>query len=433
MFEAPSKTIERHHWNSLYLTSAFCLIVMTLAVGTQPLYLRSVLGVSPEVAGTINANIMVLAETLELFVVGAVGYLSDRFGRVRIMALGFIVAGIGALMAPFSSVISQALGGDGLLFYYLARLVLAVGIGAIWPQVTTLAGDYTSTANRSRLMANNAFMMAFGKTLVYVVLMQIPLHAGVVLTMLLISLTAFAGAGLSRFHLIDVAPRLHQSSIPWREIWMLLRTQSRLRLCFATSFLARSDMVITALFLMLWYVYFADILGVTDTAAAARGGLMIGFAGVVVMVSIPIWKIVMYRYGRVLAILVGLALSAMGFISMGLVGNPFDWFILLPVALTAAGQAGCFVAPQVLTVDVSPPNILGSVLGASNVVGGIGIIFFVQVGGFLFDTLGPTAPFIFVGIANALVLIYAIWVHKDGDTMTLTTNDLHPIFLDLKE
>jgi hypothetical protein len=39
---------------------------MTLSLGTQPLYLRSVLGISPANAGAINANIMVLAELLEL-------------------------------------------------------------------------------------------------------------------------------------------------------------------------------------------------------------------------------------------------------------------------------------------------------------------------------------------------------------------------------
>ena len=409
LIDAPRQQVEPHHWNALYLASAFCLILMTLAVGTQPLYLRNVLGISPDSAGTINANIMVLAETLELFVVGAVGYLSDRLGRVRIMAAGFAVAAIGALMAPFSAAISQVLGGGGLVVYYVSRLILAAGIGAIWPQTSTLAGDYTTESNRARLMANNAFMMAFGKTLVYIILMRIPLHAGVIVAMLLIAATAFAGAWLARYHLIDVAPRLGQRAIPWREIGRLLRDTPKLRLCFATAFLSRSDMVITALFLMLWYVYFADIVGVTDEQAAARGGLMIGLAGIVVMLSIPVWKMVIHSYGRVAAIVAGLSLSGLGFVAMGMVVNPFDWLIVLPVILTAAGQAGCFVAPQVLTVDVTPPGILGSVLGASNVVGGIGIIFFVQVGGVLFDVFGPPAPFIFVGLANFIVVAYALF------------------------
>ena len=43
-----------HHLNTLYLLAAICMIFMTFAVAIQPLYLRSVLGVSLEGAGTIN-------------------------------------------------------------------------------------------------------------------------------------------------------------------------------------------------------------------------------------------------------------------------------------------------------------------------------------------------------------------------------------------
>lgn len=401
------QTVQPHHWNALYLLSACCLIVMTLTVGTQALYLQNVLGISPSKAGTINANIMVLAETLELFVIAGVGYLSDRLGRVRILSIGFAVAGVGAFLSAFSAEIAHSIGGDGLVVYYMARLVLAAGIGAIWPQMATLAGDYAPEASRAHQMSNNAFMMAFGKTLVYLILMRIPLHAGVVVTMLLIAGTAFAGALLARGCLIDVAPRLEQRTIPWRRITGLLQESARLRLCFATSFLTRSDMVITAVFLMLWFVHFAHSANVTGEQAAARGGLLIGLAGVVVMISIPVWKGIIHTYGRVHSIVWGLGLSGVGFLSVGLVSNPFDWFIVLPVILTAAGQAGCFVAPQVLVVDLSPPDILGSVLGASNVIGSIGIIFFVQIGGILFDVMGPSSPFVFVGLANFIVIAYA--------------------------
>ncbi|MBF0462848.1 MAG: MFS transporter [Magnetococcales bacterium] len=406
--------VEAHHWNALYLLSALCLILMTLAVGTQALYLQSVLGIAPAEAGTINANIMALAEALELVVIGGVGYLSDRIGRVRILVLGFLVAGVGALLASFSASIAQMVGCSGLLLYYLARLVLAAGIGAVWPQVAALAGDYTSEANRTHLLANNIFMMAFGKTLVYLILMRIPVQAGVVCTMLLIALTAFVGAWLTRRCLIDVAPRLRQHGIPWRTIGHLLRDEPRLRVCLATAFLTRSDMVITAIFLMLWYVFSAHSVGVGDAEAAAQGGMMIGLAGVMVMLSIPVWKRIIHRYGRLPAIIAGLALSGMGFVLMGLIEHPFEGWIVLPVLLAAAGQSGCFVAPQIVTVDVSPPDMLGSVLSVFNVVGSLGIIFFVQVGGVLFDLLGPSSPFVFVGLANFVVIAYALYTLAPG-------------------
>jgi DHA1 family tetracycline resistance protein-like MFS transporter len=169
-------------------------------------------------------------------------------------------------------------------------------------------------------------------------------------------------------------------------------------------------MVITALFLMLWCVYFAEQAGVTREEAAAHGGLMIGLAGVVVMLSLPFWKAFIEHYGRIPAITASVALSGLGFILMGLVVNPFDWFVVLPVTVTAAGQAGCFVTPSILAVDVTPPDIRGSLLGAFNVVGGMGQVFFIQIGGILFDAMGPASPFVFVGLANLIVMAYAISV-----------------------
>lgn len=413
--DASHPSIEPHHLNTLYLLSALCLILMTLSLGTQPLYLRSVLGISSANAGAINASIMVLGETLELLVAGALGYLSDRVGRKRIMVQGFLLAGIGAVIAPFSATIGSVVGGSGLAVYYVARMLMACGIGAVWPQLWSIGGDFSEPGNRARLMANSAFMMALGKTLVYAILMQIPPKGGVVLTMLLVAIAAFAGAQLARTSMIDVGPKLLEASVPWRRVSRLLQDDRRLRLSFAAGFLARSDMVITALFLMLWCVYFAETEGVTREVAAAHGGMMVGLAGLVVMVSLPVWKAFIERFGRVASIAAAVALSGLGFVMIGLVANPFDAFIMLPVVVSATGQAGCFVTPSILVVDVTPPDIRGSVLGAFAVIGGIGQVFFIQIGGFLFDTVGPTSPFVFIGVANLVVMAYAFSVMNTSD------------------
>jgi len=101
--------------------------------------------------------------------------------------------------------------------------------------------------------------------------------------------------------------------------------------------------------------------------------------------------------------------------SMWFVVNPYDWAIYLPAILLAIGQAGTLLAPQILTIDVTPPPIRGLVLGGFNLIGGIGMIFFVQVGGFLFDLLGPYAPFVFTGMGNVVIMLYALWILKTDD------------------
>jgi len=367
--------IQDGHRNTLYLLSAICMIFMTMVVAVQPLFLRTFLGVSFEYAGVINANLQVVTEALDLVLILYLGYLSDRIGRVPIVTVGFLVAAAGALLAPLSVLLGAMVGVGGLAFYYLARITMSLGTGAVWPQISTLAGDFTRFEDRPRLIAHTALMMAFGSTLVYAVLMQIPRHAGVFAVMLLTVGVALAGAFLANRCLIDVAPRLQDQRIPWKRVRNLVLGDDRMRLTFASAFFARSDMVFIGLFMMMWFIYFADLVGVDHEDAAAHAGALIGLAGIVVLVSLPLWGRLVTSAGRIPATALGMALSGIGLAAMSFVVNPFSWTIVLPVMLVAAGQAGCLVAPLVLTIDLTPREIRGSVLGAFNVVGGIGIIF----------------------------------------------------------
>lgn len=406
----PAVQAQQH--NALYLVSALCMVFMTLAVAIQPLFLRNVLQISFETAGAINANVQVVTEILDLFFVGYLGFLSDRIGRVRIIVAGFLFAAIGALAAPLSPWVGATFGGGALIVYYLSRIVMSLGTGAVWPQLSALAGDFSDEGSRARMMSNTAFMMAFGVTLVYAVLMQIPKHAGITITMLLTALVSVVAAWLARTFLVDIAPRTTERSIPWRLVWDLVKGRPGLRLAMASSLFARSDMVFVGLFLMLWYIYFADLVHVGQERAAAQAGLLIGLMGGVVMLSIPLWRSFIERYGRIEAVILGMALSSLGFLFLGFIVNPFNWIIIFPVLLVSAGQAGCFVAPQILIVDHSPRDLLGSVLGAFNFIGGLGIIFFVQIGGVLFDMIGPPAPFVFTGLGNLIITVYAIRMRK---------------------
>ena len=79
--------------------------------------------------------------------------------------------------------------------------------------------------------------------------------------------------------------------------------------------------------------------------------------------------------------------------------------------------------PMILAVDLTPPDMLGSLLGAFNVVGGAGQVFFIQIGGILFDTMGPASPFLFIGLANLVVMAYAIAV-MNSPTDRLTSEKI---------
>lgn len=400
------------HHNSLYLIAAIATIFMTMAIAVQPLFLYQKLNIARDNAGFINSNILVITEIIDLLVIGYFGYLSDRFGRIPIIFAGFITAGVAASLTPFSVEIGAVVGIGGLAVFYFFRVAMSLGTTAVWPQLVTLAGDFSIPSTRLKLMANAGFMMAFGAALSYAVLMRIPQEIGVSETMLFTAALAFTGAWLSIIFMEDVAARLKEPKIPFDRVVRLLKQERKLRLAFLSSFTSRNDIVIIGLFLMIWHVYFADLVGMDHAYVAGRAGMIIGVVGLTALISIPFWTAAISRWGKVAATTASQALIGAGFIGFALIINPFTWWPYIPAVLVGVGQAGCLLAPQIMLIDIVPEDIRGSTLGAFNIAGCAGIIVLLQTGGILFDVWGPPAPFIMAGLASFTVALYALYTMK---------------------
>ncbi|MBF0248088.1 MAG: MFS transporter [Alphaproteobacteria bacterium] len=402
------RPIQPWHWNTLYLLLACSTIIMTLSAGLQPLFLNEVLGVTGPRVGVINASVQTAAEVVSLGLIAFLGYYSDRVGRGPIVYIGFLVAAAGAFLAILSPWLGAMLGVGALSFYFLTRILVFLGLGAVWPQLTVLAGDYTTYETRPGQFAKVLFMMTFGGSVIYAVLMQIPEYGGLYVVMALTVLIALGGAWLARgHHLPDVAPHLGQRTYPFEQLRKLTANEPRMQLAFVSAFFSRSDMVFVAMFLMLWFLNYGKFAGFSREEAVAVAGGVLGVLGIVIMVALPAWGMFIRQRGRVLGIAVGMAISAAGFLGIGLMGTPFTPWILVPIALIGVGQAGCLISPQVMAMDHTPKNLRGTVMGAFSVLGGLGIIFFVQSGGMLFDIVGPHAPFVLIGLVNVMVMTYA--------------------------
>ncbi len=424
--ETRSEAIRGGRWGALYLIAALIMIFMTLATALQPLFLRSVLGVTLNSAGMINANVEVAAELLTLGVIGFLGVLSDRIGRTRILAGGFAIGAVSAALAPLSAQAGALLGIGGVAFYYLTRVVMSLGTCAVWPQLTTLAGDHTTYDTRARRISNLTSMMAFGSALVFAVLMQIPRHVGVVPVMLVNAGIGAIGAWLTFRLLVDVAPRRLDGGLPWRQVLSLVQRHPRLRVAFVAALFSRSNVAVISLFYMLWCIYFADLIGKSPELAAAHAGTLIGTAGLLLVVTSIGWGVAVERLGRINAIIVGMAVSGTGFALMSGVVNPFNPVVLVPMALIALGQAGALLAPDLIILDLTPRDMRGSVIGALNVTAGVGMIVTFELGGWLFDSVGPYGPFVLVGVGNLLVMAYALVVSR-RETAITSDADLHEL------
>ncbi|CAK0745150.1 Magnetosome protein MamZ [Azospirillaceae bacterium] len=402
-------------WNSIFLLSGAGALVAALTVSIQPLLLDMVFGIAFEKEGAINADIQVVAEIASILGVGWFGLLSDRIGRLPVIKGGFLMICAGAIVSMISLQAGLTVGTGALALFYITRVLISGGADAVQLELSTLAGDVSDYHNRPRLLTSVIFMMVFGGTVLSAIIMQVAEHSGGIL--IIMALPLLIGAGgyiLARRTLFDVAPKDESRENPLRQVWEFVSKDPRMQLAFVATFYTRADIVILSLFYSLWCISVSDIVGVTRAFATAHAAVLIGLLGAAVLASIPVWKIVIERHSRISAIGASLSLAGVGYLSLGLFANPFNWLVILPLILIGIGHAGCTVTLQVLTVDISPKPILGAVLGMAYLTGGAGIIMLTQSGGYYFDAVGPRAPFMLMGTAKLLVTLYAGWLLVNG-------------------
>jgi DMSO/TMAO reductase YedYZ heme-binding membrane subunit len=414
---ASPSALDQKHWTTFYLISAISTLVISLTVALQPLFLDEVIVIPYEEEGTINAHLQVVTQIFSLALIFLLGLPWNRNKRVQSIFYGFLFAAAGALLIPFSKNIELVIGLGSLTFYYMMRILVSLGTDTVQMQLSTLGGDATLYQKQPILLPNMITMMALGSTVICAILMQIPQTTSNIPAIMLIPfLVAVAGAYVVHQYMPKQAIAKTSPPLPFAQAWELISNDPRMQLCFAAAFYVRADMLVISLFLSLWFISFADVVGVSRAYAVGQAGIMLGYLGVVILLAMPAWRRYMERHSRISAIGASLTLAGLGFITLGwLVVNPFDLqTLLLPLLFIGIGQAGCLIAPKILAAELSPKHVLGSVQGILFLVSGIGVVMLVQSGGYYFDAVGPKAPFILIGASNMLVMLYAFWLVRSG-------------------
>lgn len=423
------------HEGIFYLLGAVSTLVIAVTVGLQPLFLDEILAISFERSGTINAHLLVMTQMGGLLVAA---YLGDMGSSIKTSTIGpaFLVAALGAFLAPFSGAFGMAIGFGGLFFYYLSRIVIASGTEMAQWQIVVFSGDRPAKARK--LFMAVLFMMAFGALPVCGILMQIPktpMH--LLLVMLIPAIAALASAAM--IHNVSrraTNPDANQQPAPLvvSQVIETVTQDPRLQLVLATAFFVRADFLALSLFLSLWCISFADLLGLTRGDAVAHAGLMLATMGTALLATMAFWQRMAARHGSISALGAGLSLSAMGFFLLARVNDPFSNIAFLPLLLLGVGQSGCLVAAKTLTTALAPPAFLGRIQGLFQFVGGIGIILLVQSGGYYFDAVGPQSPFVLLGSGHLFIMMYAFWMlihhvdeHSTYAKMKNQHSDLKPL------
>ena len=103
-------------------------------------------------------------------------------------------------------------------------------------------------------------------------------------------------------------------------------------------------------------------------------------------------------------------LAALGYGSMGLITSPLDNAMIPAFILLAIGQGSAIIASVTLVGQEASPAERGTVIATNGWFGAVGILIASLLGGYLFDRLGPWAPFVMIGVFQAAVFLFALVV-----------------------
>ena len=149
-----------------------------------------------------------------------------------------------------------------------------------------------------------------------------------------------------------------------------------------------------------------------------------GILSVAIMLWAPLFGFFADKIDRISAVIIALTIAGSGYFLLGSIDNPFIPAIIIPACiLMGMGESSAIISCASLAGQQAPEKIRGSVMGFFSLSGTIGILILSYIGGLLFDAVGPTAPFIMMGVLNFSVMLVALYVRlKYGKTNVLTTS-----------
>jgi MFS family permease len=400
---------------SIFCYSAFATIGLLTFISTgTALVLTANLGIPIGEQGTISGDLVIATEIGQFLVFGVVGVLADRIGRREVFALGMFVMGIAYGLYPFAESIAE------LTVY---RVIYAVGLGAATGMLQTIVADYPQDRSRGRIVALSGVFNGLGVIIVTVIFGRLVppalVEAGydAVTASRIAHGIVFAACTVSAvLYLIGLkkgTPAAKEERPPLRELVVsgfIEGRNPRIALSYMAAFVARGDLVILGTFAVLWGNYAGIQQGLDPAVAASKGAGVFGIASAAALLWLGVLGSFMDRINRVTGAVISMGLASVGYSLMWFVEDPLSpeavpYFLMLGV-----GQISAFFGATVLISHEAPRLKRGAVIGMFNMCGAVGIFISSGIGGRLFDSVGPAAPFLLVGVMNGVVCLAAIVV-----------------------
>ncbi len=426
--------LSRVNFFFLYLNTLFVGMLMVMPAIIQPAFLKDVINVSPDFYGYVNGFLQNMSQIATLAFVGLVGVLSDKFGRKILAIIGFITLIVFYYLFGQSPEIAAALNispafaakvcallnfapgraqeflpfAPGLFTAYLLRLIVGIGLILVYPQFITMVADYTFEKDRGKGMALNGMMMGLASILIFTAVAPLGEKTGVAGLFVFASVMSFVGLVATTLFLKERMPETtSREKKDIKAIFHMVKKSPALKTSYLCSLIGRADITVMATFIIAWAVQHGEKIQLLSVEATKKGAIPMAILSVVTAVSFPICGILLDKWGRMATLLVTVTCAGVGLLIIAVSPSPFSGMVYGAVILLGFGLSGSIAGANTLATDASPKELVGSLLGGLNTMQPIGMLFFLQVGGYLYDVLGPGWAF---GLKGAADILLAVWL-----------------------
>jgi MFS family permease len=400
-----------------FIFAAMLGVTLTTYVSTITPYLLAVnLGLPDDQQGKVSGLALFAGECVLLLSSSFIGAYSDRIGRRGVFVGGMLLLAGGYVLFGFV---------DSVTTLVAVRVIMSVGIAVVNVMISALMADYPAEESRGKLVALAGIAIGVGNILIGVVFLRLPeffsvdgvskLLAGRY-ALAVMAVLAVLMAVVLRMGLKGGRPERASEHETLRERMALGiragRENLRILLAYACAFVARGDLVVIGTFFVLWLTQAGMQAGMEPAEAAAQAGIRFAFVMTAALLWAPVMGWLNDRMDRSNAMALAMGLAAVGYTSVMFIPDPFGFWMYPAGVLLGIGQISAVTASQTLIGQEAPPAHRGAVVGMFSMCGAAGILFISSAGGWVFDQISPVAPFVLIGIANALLCVAALWVAR---------------------
>lgn len=384
-----------------------------------PFVYNEVIGVPTGEQGRLAGQLMTAQQIAVIIFVGLSGALADRIGRKVLLVTALLGFSFSALVYPLLPSV-LALFGLQILYGIFSTFHTASG--------PTKFFDYPDNGSRGKFMAMVMIWMAIlVAVLIGGVGANLPgwfrsaganaLEAGT-WTLWLTGGVGLVVALLGSLFLMRDRPApgavsgagLRGMLLSFREVMRTAKGNRNFAMLIVSSFVVRTDDAVLTSFLALWVTIQGAREGVDTVDAVKIAATLLAIIRIMHLIIPPILGTILDRMDRAKLYMLSIFCVGLVFVSAPLVTSVQGWQIYAYAVFVGIVEASQTICQQAFFGQEAPAHLRGTSYGLLAIFGTASVVVTSIVAGYLFDAMGPTAPFVLIGLLHLIAVLACLAV-----------------------